>query len=131
MPHPEQWLHATIEKAAECRAYPVFVPRDVELPFVYFSRRSTDREHHTVGPAGVPVAQFEITCYAPQYLQAKDLATAVRLAVDNFSGDAAGVTILQTRVTDESDGEPEFFTGEDVPTYSATLSLELRYSEES
>jgi hypothetical protein len=129
MSYPEKWLHATIEKAAECRAYPSYVPRTAEVPFVYFSRTGTEREHDMEGNPGVPVATFDVSVFADTYLRTKEIADRIRRGVDNFSGEAAGVTITQTRISDERDGEPVFFTGEDVPIYTVELTLDIRFRE--
>lgn len=125
---PEAWLHKILESAAECKAYPAYVPRTAEVPFVYFSRTATEREHAMDGDVCLPVATIQVVIFADTYLQTKSLATRIRAGVDNFSGDAGEITIHQARVVDERDSDPEFFVGEDVPTYSVEMTLDIRFS---
>lgn len=131
MSRPEIWLHKAIETGAGCMAYPAYVPRSAEVPFVFFRRSATERERHLDGNAAVPVATFEIILYEKTYKAAKDRADAMRLGVDNFSGTVQGCVITSTAVSAEQDGEPEFFTGEDVPTYSVEMTLDIRFREEA
>lgn len=126
----ERWFHAAIEAAAECKAYPAYVPREATVPFVHFARSSTEREHDMMGNIAAPVATLDVAAFAETYLGAKQLAERIRLAVDNFSGAVDGLTIEQTRLIAERDGEPVFVTGEDVPTYVAELTFDVRYIEE-
>ena len=130
MSNPEAWLHSAIENGTGLRAYPAYVPRSAEVPFAFFRRSGTERERHLTGNAAVPVAMFEIVMFAKTYKAAKDLAIRCRLAVDNFSGAVGDATIESTWLSNEQDGEPEFFTGEDVPTYSVEMTLEVRYRED-
>lgn len=128
---PEAWLHSAIESGCGCKAYPAYVPRSAEVPFAFFRRSATERERHLDGNAAVPVATFDILLYAPTYAAAKDLSVKARMAVDNFSGVVGVVNITSTWVTAEQDGEPEFFTGEDVPTYSVEMTLDVRFREQA
>ena len=130
MAFPEAWLHKTIESAGGCKAYPAYVPRNAEIPFVLFTRQSTERERHLIDQAAVPVAILAVSVYGQTYLGTKQLADRIRLAVDNFSGVADAVTIEHAYLTDEADGSPEFFEGEDVPTYSVEMAFEIRFRED-
>lgn len=125
----EAWFHRAIESAAGCKAYPAYVPKDAVVPFVYFIRSSTEREHDLIGPCGLPVATFSVAVFAGTYLQAKKIADMIRRAVDNFSGAAGDFTVHQTRLTGEADGSPEFFSGEDVPTYNVEMAFDVRFEE--
>lgn len=130
MPFPETWLFKTIENAAGCAAHPAYVPRDAVPPFVCFRRDATDRQRHTVGNAGRPVASFQVFVVARQYFDGKRIAEAIRLAVDGFAGEADGCTIDSVAIRDEADGDAEFFTGDDRPTYTVALAFDVRFHEE-
>ena len=108
----------------------MFVPKTATVPFVQFSRRSTTREQTFVNSGGVPAAEFVVNVYADGYLEVKTLADKVRRGLEYFAGDAAGVTIGAVSLVDESDGDPEFFSGEDVPTYLVSLVFLVRFTEE-
>jgi len=131
MAFPEAWLSTAIEAAAGCRAYPAYVPREAPLPFVAFSRQSTQRERYMVDNAACPVATFSVVAFAAKYLQAKELADRIRRGVDNFSGVGEGVIITMCHLTEEIDGEPSFEAGSDTPAaYSVEMTFEIRYTEE-
>jgi hypothetical protein len=127
---PEAWVSQQIEKVAGCRAYPVFVPKTAAVPFVQFSRRSTTRENSLVDSGGFPAAEFTVNVYADGYLEVKTLAYKIRRGLEYFAGDSAGVTIGSVSLMDEADGEPEFFSGEDTPTYLVSLVFLVRFTEE-
>jgi hypothetical protein len=122
-------LSKALDEAAGCRSYPVYVPKGATTPLVWFRRSATSRERHLDDSAAVPVATFDVAVYADTYLEAKALADAIRLRVDNFAGMADGVNIQRCYLISESDGDPEFFRGEDVPTYSIDLVFEVRFTE--
>lgn len=129
MAFPEQWLCAAIEKATGEKAWPVDVPEGERPPFVVFVRAATEREHYLSYPAGSPVATFEVVVYAPSYIQAKQLASLIRLECDNFTGDHEGVTIQECSLSDERDGEPVDFAGEGKPAYAVEMSFLVRFVE--
>ena len=99
---------------------------DLEAVLKEFVRR----ERHLIDQAAVPVGTFSVAVYGTTYLGTKQLADRIRLAVDNFSGVADGVTIERAYLTEEADGSPEFFEGEDVPTYSVEMTFEIRFRED-
>lgn len=129
MPFPEQWLHSAIERATDVKAWPVDVTDQDDLPWIVYRRAATEREHYLTYPAGSPLATFDITIYAATYLQTKQLAALVRLECDNFTGDHAGVTIQETSLTEERDGDMVELGGENKPVYVAELSLLVRFAE--
>lgn len=126
---PESWLHARLEKASGVRAFPLHVPRGQSLPFVYFQREDTFRERDLMGNVGSPVASFVVAVFAKQYMQAKEMAAAIRLGVDDFSGSENGVTIQHASIVSENDAFPDYEDGVDTPTYGVEIRLEVRFEE--
>ena len=132
MAFPEAWLSKQIEAATGCRAYPAYVPGRERLPFVAFTRDSTERERWLEDAAAVPVASFSINVYAAGYFEAKTLADKLRIGVDNFAGVGEGCNITATRIIAEADGPPEFDQGEDAPVaYVVGMTVEIRFREET
>jgi len=132
MPFPEQWVKNAIEVAAGCEAYPLIAPEAVSLPYVVYARVSTDRSLYTSAPVGYalpPAGQFQVEIYAATYSSAKALANAVRQSMHNFTGTAYGVTIRSSLLTDERDGEPTFFDGQDKPTFAVEQTYKIRWEE--
>lgn len=128
MSYPEGWLKSAIEEA-EVDAYPLVVPEGTLPPFVVYSRTSTAREESLDGSAGSPVGTFLIEIYADGYVQAKDLADAVRAEINNFSGSASGATIQWTALTEEADGDPVLLDGREKPTYLIQQTLQITWVE--
>lgn len=129
---PEAWLKSAIEAAAECEAYPQIAPEGAAVPFAVYGRESTVIEPFLYGVdpvADKPVAQFVVEVYASTYSQAKQLALSIRQAAHNFNGTANGVTIRHSYLTDERDGDPVFFDGQDRPTFTVQLSFSIRWEE--
>lgn len=127
MPYPEQWLRQAIETAAGCPAYPQDAPEGAGLPYVVYERLGTER---VVGPMStMPVGTFSVLIFGGTYAAAKGLAEAVRPALHNFSGTASGVTISLSIITDERDGDPVFFDGQDRPTFCVEQTYSIRWQE--
>ena len=129
MSSPEAWIKATIEAAAGCPAYPLIVTEDVPPPYVMYARNGTQRETELNGVVGWPVGTFGVEVYSDSYADAKAKADAIRVALHNFSGTAAGSTIDVCNLTDEQDGQPVFLDGRDVPTYLVEHTYLIRWSE--
>jgi len=132
MPFPEQWVKDAIEASAGCQVYPMIATESAALPYVVYGRTLTDRGTNMGGPANVvfnPSAQFQIEIYAVTYFSAKTLADQVRRGMHNFTGTASGVTIRSSLLTEERDGDPVFFDGQDKPTFSVEQTYQIRWEE--
>lgn len=132
MAFPEQWLKAAVEAASGCLAYPLRAPEAAPLPYVVYGRLATDRASTmtTTGSLNVnPAGDFAVEIYAATYSGAKTLADSVRTALHNFTGTAHGVTIRLALLTEERDGDPIDFDGQDKPTYVVEHLYQIRWSE--
>jgi hypothetical protein len=125
---PENWIRESIEESAEVNAYPVHVPPTAALPYVRFLREGTERPTSLDG-ASSPVGTFLVEIYASTVLQAKEIADAVRGALDNFSGEADGATIDDVDLADEKDGSPVFVDGDETPTFVVEQSYTIFWQE--
>ena len=76
-----------------------------------------------------PAATFQVEIYAATYTAAKTLADQVRQAMHNFHGAAYGMTIRQSLLTEERDGDAVFFDGQDKPTFSVEHVYQIRWEE--
>lgn len=132
MPFPEQWMKAAIEAAAGCSAFPLRAPEAQALPYVIYGRLATARESIMAGSVPVnvsPAGDFAVEIYAATYSAAKTLADLVRLGLHNFTGTAHGVTIRSCLLTEERDGDPIDFDGQDKPTFVVEHLYQVRWSE--
>ena len=129
MASPEAWIRATIEAESSVDAYPMVVPEGTVPPFIIYSRSSTARERALDGTLGAPAGQFDVDIYCDSYSAGKDLAALLVGSLVDFEGVANGVTILSTDITEESDGQPVFLDGRDVPTYVVSQSYLINWQE--
>jgi hypothetical protein len=130
MASPEAWIRASIETAAGCSAYPQIVPESAAVPFVVYARAGTVREPFKDPAFQFPVVgTFAVEIYADTYTEVKTIADSVRVALSNFNGTANGATITSVILSDERDGDPVFFNGQDKPTYIVEHSYLIRWSE--
>lgn len=78
---------------------------------------------------GRPVASFLVSLVSETYTEVKDIADAVRLAVDNFTGTHSGVTIVNTSLVSESDNMERPNEGQAKPLYRVDQVYEVRFHE--
>lgn len=64
------------------RVYPLIAPQDAALPYLVYQRISTARERSHSGPSGLAHPRFQVTAVAATYSAVRNLANAVRIALD-------------------------------------------------
>lgn len=129
MSSPEAWLKARIESTAGVTAWPLMPAEKASPPFVVYARESTERPLQTSGLTGWADGVFTAEVYADGYLAARAVADLVRASLHNFTGTGEGATIDHVHVAAESDGEPVFLEGRDVPTYVVEFVFLIRWQE--
>lgn len=73
---------SAVTEFVDDRIYPMTMPQGYALPAIVYSRVSTTPVTSLDGDTGVDSVRFEISCYAKTLLEAKQLATAVRAAIN-------------------------------------------------
>jgi len=73
------------------RLYYVKAPQDVAKPYVVFFKASGPREYSHDGASELARPRFQFSCFATTYYQAKQIAEAIRVAIEAFSGTMGGV----------------------------------------
>ena len=111
------------------RVYPLLAPMGTPMPLVVYQRTGVDRPRHLGGNVGNPVVTLQLTAYDTSYTSVKQIARAVRLAVDNWTGTTAGVTIQRTTLMTESDGVDMPADDQMLPYYSVQQTYEFRINE--
>lgn len=111
------------------RVFPLLAPTGTPLPLVVYQRTSVERPQSLTGNVGNPVVTLQLTTYGTSYTSVKTIARAVRLAVDNWTGTTAGVTIQRTTLVTEADGVDMPADDQMLPYYSVQQSYEFRINE--
>lgn len=129
MPAPETWLRNAISQATSAGVHPVLATQNAPFPLVVYRRVSTRRERGLTGNFGVPVASFSVSIVSQTYSEAKDIADAIRVKADNFTGDFSGVKIISTALTSESDNMERPPEGQAKPLYRVDQVYDVRFQE--
>jgi len=129
MPAPETWLKHALAQATTAGVHPVLAPQNAAFPLVVYRRSSTRRERGMGGNFGVPVATFSVSIVSQSYSEAKDIADAIRLRADNFTGDFSGVKIITTALTSESANMERPPEGQSKPLYRVDQVYDVRFQE--
>jgi hypothetical protein len=139
------WLEAlAATTAAGAKAYPWGeVPQDPAYPHLTYHRVAGSRMRTLRGPNGVSYPRVQLDVWARSYGAAKNLAAAVRVALEAWVGaeQAAGRTprfvattgrILQAVIVhDESDAAEEPGHGDEVSEFRVTLDTTIWFRETS
>ena len=110
--------------------YPMMAPEGVRPPYAVYGRQNTQRERYMADSALVPKSDFGVAIFAPTYANVKDLADAVRRAMDNFTGTHDGCEILECFLTEEADGSAIEYEGETKPSYTVEMTFAIRFRED-
>lgn len=129
MAFPEKWLRATMVSATSAGIHPVMAPQNASMPLVVYRRTGTRRDRSLLGNVGRPVATFSVSVVSYTYSEAKDIADAIRLELDNFTGTSEGVTIVNTALVSEADNYERPLEGQATPMYRIDQVYEVRYHE--
>lgn len=111
------------------RVYPLIAPQGTPLPLVVYQRTAVERPQSLAGNVGNPVVTLQLTSYGTSYTSVKNIARAVRLTIDGWTGTTAGVTIQRTTLTSEADGVDMPADDQMLPYYSVQQTFEFRINE--
>jgi hypothetical protein len=129
MAFPEMWLRERLASATSAGIHPILGPQNADFPIIVYRRTGTRRERHLMGPVSKPVASFSVSIVAYSYAEVKEIADDVRLAVDNFTGTASGVTIEYVALSSESDNMERPLEGQSKPLYRVDQTYDVRFQE--
>lgn len=132
---PEMVLHNAIISDASVtshvghRVYPHLAPAVDSLPFISWRRLSIRREQTLSDPMGVPFVQVEYLAFAESYLEARQIADAMRAVLDGYSGSFDNTTVRQTSLDAEED-QVVSLDGSEVPNaYAVSQTYEILWQE--
>lgn len=82
---------------------PLVAFEDDATPYVVYQRITSEHHDHLSGTSGLARARVQVTAWGNDYGEAKVLATAVRAALDDWSGTAGGQVVSSTRLESMTD----------------------------
>lgn len=114
-------LPAAVDVAAKCHPWAKAPQNTATRPFVLYKRISGGRIRSLTGPSGVSHPRIQLSVFGRDYTAVRDLAHAIRLALDSFSttqsGNLMGDRTVQVGMvhddfdgTDEEDARPQHGT---------------------
>lgn len=74
---------------------PLRADPDDQAPYVVYQRIVTTEEHSHSGATGIQRPRFQIACIGSNYVQARQLASAVRSRINGFAGQMGGIGGIQ------------------------------------
>lgn len=111
------------------RVYPQLAPSGAALPLVIYARTGVERPQALSGNVGSPLITLQLTTHGTSYTSVKQIARAVRLAVDGWTGTTAGATIQRSTLVSEADGVDMPADDQMTPYYNVTQTFEFRVDE--
>jgi hypothetical protein len=111
------------------RIYPHQAPASTPMPFVLWRRSGINREQTLGPPMGVPRVSVEYTIFATTYYSARNVADAMRKALDGYGGTLDNVEVKQASLTNESDDLATLEGSETPNAYSVTQTYDVMWQE--
>jgi hypothetical protein len=116
------------------RIAPATDPQNLPLPKLTYQRLRTDRDTESggfsnSGPTGHAVATFQIDCWCQSLLTAKQTISAVRTALNGYTGTSNGITIGCIRVIDEKELPGGIYPGQQKPIQRQMLEISVQFAE--
>lgn len=105
---------AGVFAVAAGKVFPVVIPQGEGFPCVVFSLTSQTREATVCDIASSVLSEYQIDSCSKNYFEAKTLANAVRVCLNNFTGPMGLGATLVDRITlltaqDLVEGEPGMY----------------------
>lgn len=103
---------ARVAALARDRVYSDILPQSPTAPAVVFSEISAVGDEAMDGPTGLTMARFQVESWAATRAASKDLARAVRSALDGHAGGAEGFVVQSVSFAMETwdyDGQSKLF----------------------
>jgi hypothetical protein len=111
------------------KIYPHLAPAVDDLPFINWRRRQVQREQTLSSPMGVPRITVDFAVFAETYLQARQVADAMRAILDGYTGSFDNTLVRHVSLEDESD-EVVSLDGSEVPNaYSVVQTYDILWQE--
>lgn len=107
------------------KVYPMVIPQKIKVPAITYQRVTTEPSNVKDGPSTLDVNQIDIDSWADTYDEAKDLAAAVRAALDRLPDATYNGDILQSIAFDNQ--VDDFSEIPDQPRFHITQTYNVRF----
>jgi len=121
----EEAMVSHIKANGISRIYPLILPQKATFPAVTYQKIAGSWEHSMGGDSGFASPDYQFTCYAKTYPEAKETATALRLIMQNLSAVINGIYIQAVLIENETDDYEN-----DTELYSVLLEFRVFYQDE-
>lgn len=85
------------------RIYPDYVPQNALIPAITYQQLSGTRDHTLTDSVDMVPSSWQLNCWEENMPDARSLANAVRVALDNYSGTKSSTVIQCIHLDDEGD----------------------------
>lgn len=103
-------------------------PQSATMPFVVVTLMATDELQVLNGTIGTRILNYDIDVVSQRSVVAENVSSAVRAALENYTGTVNGDTIHMVNVFSESCKYDSPQSGEDIGTYTATVEVAIQYA---
>lgn len=111
------------------KVYPVLAPAEASLPFVTWRRIAVQRSQSLSGPSGTPFVTLSVDVFAVTYEAARELADAIRIALDGWGGTFQNTVVANVSLDNESDGFAQLAGGDVPPVYTVQMTFGILWQE--
>ena len=120
---------ATVNAICGSRVYVTKAPQKAAFPHIVITQMSSEENASMDGASGqLRFINFDIDCRATTSVKAEELANAVRVFLDDYSGAAGSYTIGAVVMNDESDDYESPQDGSDIGVHVVTLDLDVQFN---
>lgn len=104
-------------------------PQGEADPRITVMRVDTQRSDVLEGPTGLAHARVQIDCWAGTKVAAKQLADRVRIRLNGFAGNMAGVTVRGCTLENERDSYEKPATAREMPEFGIAMDFMVSHLE--
>jgi hypothetical protein len=120
---------STVNAICGSRVYVTKAPQKAAFPHIVITQMSSEENPSMDGGSGqLRFITFDIDCRATTSVKAEELANAVRVFLDDYSGAAGSYTIGAVVMNDESDDYEAPQDGSDIGVHVVTLDLDVQFN---
>jgi hypothetical protein len=128
--------NAGVAAIVSTRIYPLYnIPHNAIAPYVAYSQGSADHAHHLGGASGYAIYGIDVYCVSTTEQGMRTLGTAVRKALDGFTGtvtvSADSVVIDQCHLKAETDDITSPQDGSNDPLHIRQMEFAVGNSTET
>lgn len=120
---------AAVIALVSTRIYPMQAPQGAALPYIAYSRDSTDHVEVLGGSHGLARAMVSIESFATTYLAVRNIAEKVRLAIQGLQGTHASVSVEGVNALGNRDVQITPQSAEDPPVFSVQQDFAMWFTE--